>query len=56
MATTLERRIEALEAEAHGPARTIILMPDESGRHPEPPPGAVRVIQVEFVEAPHADT
>jgi hypothetical protein len=56
MAATLEKRIETLEAEAHGSTRVAILMPDELGRYPEAPTGAVKIIRVQFVEATHKNT
>ena len=47
----LEKRITELERTLlPQPTRTAVQFPDESGRYPEPPAGAAKVIRVEFIE------
>ena len=54
---TLDARLTELERTLlPQPTRTAVQFPDESGRYPEPPAGAAKVIRVEFVEVAHADT
>lgn len=56
MTATLEKRIEALEAEAYGSTRVAVLMPDDSGEYLEPPTEAVKIIRVQFVKATNKKT
>ena len=53
---TLDARVKQLERSAPQPPRVAVLWPDRQGNHPKPPPGAVRVIRVEFVEVAHGNT